>query len=100
MEGPMSFEVGKRYERQANGIIATVVQTDATAESALLRLESGDEEWITSADVPGRWRLFETCPACHGSGQITAFERDKGDFSRRGIPLICPTCKGDRRVYP
>jgi hypothetical protein len=96
----MSFEVGKTFERRGDGITAVVEQTDATGKAALLRLATGDKEWITSADVPAGWRLFEICPACHGSGQIAAFERDKGDFSRRGIPSVCPTCNGSRRVYP
>jgi DnaJ-class molecular chaperone len=96
----MSFEVGKAYERQTDGITAVIARTDVTGETALLRLKTGDEEWITSADVPARWRLFEICPDCHGTGQTATVEWDKGDFSRRGILPTCPTCVGSGRLHP
>jgi len=60
----MTFEIGQRYERQSDGVIAVVAQidiadiTNMAAKTALLRGSTSDEEWITGADVPGRWRLI------------------------------------------
>ena len=64
----MSFEIGQRYERQSDGVTAVVAQidiadiTDMAAKTALLRASTSEEEWITAADVPARWRLISAKP--------------------------------------
>src|SRR5262249_45514769 len=68
VEEPMSFEIGQRYERQSDGVTAVVVQidiadiTDMAAKTVLLRASTSEEEWITAADLPARWRLFSAKP--------------------------------------
>jgi hypothetical protein len=89
----MSFEIGSTYERQSDRKTAIVAKTGE--KTALLWLSTGEEEWITPADVPSLWRLYETCPACISLKYTAAVHDDKGDTA-----LDCPTCKGSGRDYP
>jgi hypothetical protein len=86
----MAFEVGQSYERLRDGKRAIVAY--ARPAAALLRLDAGKQEWITSADLPRKWRRYEGCPSCRGS--IAAAEKALGtasplliDAIRRGMAL-------------
>jgi hypothetical protein len=59
----MSFDLGSTYERQSDRVIAIVAKIDE--KNAFLWRSTGEEEWITPADVPSLWRRYEPCPACN-----------------------------------
>jgi hypothetical protein len=91
----MGFDVASTYERQSDRMTAIVAKTEE--KKALLWFPTGEEEWITAADVPSLWRLYERCPACHGIGHISAVQDHKGE---RPTPPACPNCKSTGRIYP
>ena len=93
----MAFEVGQSYERLRDGKRAIVAY--ARPAAALLRLDAGKQEWITSADLPRKWRRYEGCPSCRGKGWIAAAQFDQ-DHSKVPALLPCPPCEGKGRVYP
>jgi hypothetical protein len=93
----MAFEVGQSYERLRDGKRAIVAY--ARPAAALLRLDAGKQEWITSADLPRKWRRYEGCPGCRGKGWVAAVQLDQ-DHSKVPALRPCPTCEGKGRVYP
>jgi hypothetical protein len=93
----MAFEVGQSYERLRDGKRAIVAY--ARPAAALLRLDVGKQEWITSADLPRKWRRYEGCPSCRGKGWVAAVQLDQDHSKVPGLGP-CPTCEGKGRVYP
>ena len=93
----MAFEVGQSYERLTDGKRAIVAY--ARPAAALLRLDAGKQEWITSADLIRKWRRYEGCPGCRGKGWVAAVQLDQ-DHSKVPALRPCPTCEGKGRVYP
>jgi hypothetical protein len=93
----MAFEVGQSYERLRDGKRAIVAY--ARPAAALLRLDAGKQEWITSADLLRKWRRYEGCQNCRGKGWVAAVQPDQDHFK---VPALhsCPTCEGKGRVYP
>jgi hypothetical protein len=93
----MAFEVGQSYERLRDGKRAIVAY--ARPAAALLRLDAGKQEWITSADLPRKWRRYEGCPSCRGREWVAAVQPDHDPIK---VPALrsCPTCEGKGRVYP
>jgi hypothetical protein len=93
----MAFEIGQSYERLRDGKRAIVAY--ARPAAALLRLDAGKQEWITSVDLLRKWRRYEGCPSCRGKGWIAAVQLDQ---DRSNVPALrsCPTCEGKGRVYP
>jgi hypothetical protein len=93
----MAFEIGQSYERLRDGKRAIVAY--ARPAAALLRLDVGKQEWITSVDLLRKWRRYEGCPSCRGKGWIAAVQLDQ---DRSNVPALrsCPTCEGKGRVYP
>jgi DnaJ-class molecular chaperone len=85
------FAVGQSYERRRDRQTAVVTHTRGGA--ALLRIETGQEEWITLADAIAHWRRYEACPICRGTGQLEARQP-----VRRRAP-VCPKCEGIGRLY-
>jgi hypothetical protein len=81
----MAFEVGQSYERLRDGKRAIVAY--ARPAAALLRLDAGKQEWITSADLPRKWRRYEGCTSCRGKGWIAASQLDR-DHSK--VPALRP----------
>jgi len=57
----MSFDLGSTYERQSDRMTAIVAKIDE--QNALLWLSTGEEEWITPADVPSLWSTKHAQPA-------------------------------------
>jgi hypothetical protein len=94
----MSFDLGSTYERQSDRMTAIVAKIDE--QNALLWLSTGEEEWITPADVPSLWRRYEACPACNSLNYIAAVDDDKCDFTKRPTTPDCPMCQGSGRIYP
>jgi hypothetical protein len=93
----MAFEVGQSYERLRDGKRAIVAY--ARPAAALLRLDVGKQEWITSADLIRKWRRYEGCPSCRGKGWVAAGQPDT-DHSNVPALRSCPSCEGKGRVYP
>jgi hypothetical protein len=91
----VGFLVGQSYERQRDRLMAVVTQADESGQSGRIRIEGGEEKWITWTDAVRDWRLYECCPNCRGTGQLVI-----RDHSKRQNPATCPTCKGAGRVYP
>jgi hypothetical protein len=94
------FLVGQSYERQRDRLMAVVTRADASGQSARVRIDGGEEEWITWEDAVRDWRYYEICPTCRGTGQLAAVEPASGDHSKRQNPPTCRTCKGAGRAYP
>jgi hypothetical protein len=93
----MAFEVGQSYERLKDGKRAIVAY--ARPAAALLRLDAGKQEWITSADLPRKWRRYEGCPSCRGKGWVAAAQPGEANLKAPAL-RPCPTCEGRGRVYP
>jgi hypothetical protein len=96
----VGFQVGHTYERWRDGLTAEVIQTDISGQSGCVRLETGEEKWITWTDAVRDWRLYECCPNCRGTGQLAVVYPVIRDHSKRQNPPTCPTCKGAGRAYP
>jgi hypothetical protein len=94
----MSFEFGQLYERQTDRLSGSVARI--LDEVALLQLKTGEEISITTADVPGKWRLYKNCLECGGIGQLLRFETAVGVHPTTKTLPTCPTCKGAGRTYP
>jgi hypothetical protein len=90
----MAFEVGQSYERLKDGKRAIVAY--ARPAAALLRLDVGKQEWITSADLR-RWRRYERCPVCRGKGFVATSHSGR-DETRPELP-VCSACGGRGRIY-
>ena len=93
----MTFEVGQSYERLRDGKRAIVAY--ARPAAALLRLDAGKQEWITSADLFRKWRRYEGCPSCRGKGWTAGAQLDHEHLK---MPKLrsCLSCEGKGRVYP